>query len=174
MDSSIVGCGYQHHILNIYLNRETNASLDSALIATLNKQNHFHYHFKYGPIKYTPLCGIMVGSQIGTQHKTATLGGFAMANEKVYALIPGHLVQMVGHFIKHIRPNGDFDCIAANTYQLQGDVDIAAAQILPGTHIVNTRFRDSAGNFTSSMLFNFEEQTEQQIRDSLQNESIFA
>ncbi|XP_052217517.1 uncharacterized protein LOC127835232 [Dreissena polymorpha] len=169
IDSTIVGCGYHHHILQIYLNREANVSLDSALTKALNKHNLVHHNFNYGPCKYTECCGIKVGSHLGTQTVSATLGGFAKANENLYALVSRHFVETVGNDVKHKRPNGDCVTIATHTVKPEGDLDISAARILPKTLITDTRFRDSIGRFTSSMLFNFEGQV-----DDLQSEYIFA
>ncbi|KAH3805829.1 hypothetical protein DPMN_134138 [Dreissena polymorpha] len=100
---------------------------------------------------------------------TATLGGFARATETLYALVSRHFATTVGNFIEHRRPNGEFVTIATQTGQQEGDLDIAAGNIHPGTNITDTRFRDSISRFTSSMLLNFEGQV-----DDLQSEYIFA
>ncbi|KAH3806429.1 hypothetical protein DPMN_134750 [Dreissena polymorpha] len=177
LDPSVIGCGYQHNVLEIILNREINKTLDGKIIQTLTKNNIVKYHLNYGPCPYTPLAGIQVGTPIGRCGRTATLGGFAEHGIDKYALTARHFIDQQDGKIYYINNNGYSECIAVKTTPARRErdgLDIVAVRIFPQVEINDMRFKDSTRRPAESVLFRFQETHEQEIRRVLQGELVFA
>ncbi|KAH3736978.1 hypothetical protein DPMN_043554 [Dreissena polymorpha] len=178
-DPSIIACGYQHHILEIFLNRPENSALDSAIIKTLQGLRIVYFHLNYGPSTYRPLAGIDVGTKLsGKNGRFGTLGGFAFGGQDVYALISRHFAdEQEDGFIYYRNANDYSECIAVRTRPAQDgrdELDIAAAKVLPTIQIKDTRFKTSTGALSNTLLFRFQGKTDKEVQRLLQGEMVFA
>ncbi|KAH3846826.1 uncharacterized protein LOC127874030 [Dreissena polymorpha] len=176
IDSSIDGCGYQHHVLQIYLKRHANTALDKTLTTMLHRHSIYNYRFHYNVSAIQPLAGIHVGTKLQRSDCFATLGGFAKKGTRLHVLTSRHFIRKtrtnyIYHKIDGVHAEG-FATVERS--KLRGELDIAAGLVLPGCEISETKFKDSRGIATQSSLFDFQGQSEEQTTDMLRGEYIFS
>ncbi|KAH3806154.1 uncharacterized protein LOC127835340 [Dreissena polymorpha] len=94
LDPSLIGVGYEHDILQMFVDRNENVELDTALENILAKHKIAKHHINHGPWKCVPLCDIRVGQHIrATTQRIGTVGGFATRDGHLYALTARHVVE---------------------------------------------------------------------------------